>query len=165
MADSKSSSFSVKDLEIETPKYPFAESPLLIDEFLIVGYPEFFKKEKIIKPLIDELSTKDYVEFYNIKEIKNRYLPSNLSTIKGDDRKTNFPFKQLLDFAFPIPPKIFYYIENNNKQVKEPNDINYLFSNTFDESVNIGYSYGFYQKHLSQISINLYFKYSYIRLK
>ena len=56
MADSKSDSFNVKDLEIVTPKFPSAESPLLIDKFLIVGFTESFLNEKIIKPLINEIN-------------------------------------------------------------------------------------------------------------
>ena len=72
MSDSKAKSFSVKDLEIETPKYPLAESPLLIDEFMIVGYTESLGTEKIIKPIIEEInSKKNYEELYNLTEKKN----------------------------------------------------------------------------------------------
>ena len=152
MADSKSDSFNVKDLEIETPKYPSAESPLLIDKFLIVGFTESFLNEKIIKPLVNEInSKKNYEDFYNLQDNKNRYLPTNLSTIKGDVDVTHFSIEHIIEYAFPIPPKIFYYIENNNKQIKEPDDINFVFENTFNEVVNIGYTYGFYQKQLIEL--------------
>ena len=64
--NSKSKPFSVKDLEIETPKYPLAESPLLIEQFLIIGYTETLKKEKIIKPLIEEINSKKIMKNFII---------------------------------------------------------------------------------------------------
>ena len=163
MSDSKAKSFSVKDLEIETPKYPLAESPLLIDEFMIVGYTESLGTEKIIKPIIEEInSIKNYEELYNLTEKKNKYLPTNLSTIMSEIKITTLKTENIIEYAFSVPPKIFYCIENDNQKIKEPDDINFIFENIFSdtnvEAVNIGYSYGFYQKQLIELNngINLY---------
>ena len=163
MSDSKAKSFSVKELEIETPKYPLAESPLLIDEFMIVGYTESLGTEKIIKPIIEEInSIKNYEEFYNLTEKKNKYLPTNLSTIVSEIKITTLKTENIIEYAFSVPPKIFYCIEKNNQKIKEPDDINFIFENIFSdtnvEAVNIGYSYGFYQKQLIELNngINLY---------
>ena len=157
--NSKSKPFSVKDLEIVTPKYPLAESPLLIEQFLIIGYTETLKKEKIIKPLIEEInSKKNYEEFYNLREAKNKFLPTNLSKIMSEIKMNPLDIEHIIEFAFPIPPKIYYYIGNDKQQIKEPDDINYVFTNNFGEVVNNGYSYGFYQKQLIELKkdINLY---------
>ena len=163
MSDSKAKSFSVKDLEIETPKYPLAESPLLIDGFMIVGYTESLGTEKIIKPIIEEInSKKNYEELYNLTEKKNKYLPTNLSTIVSEIKITTLKTENIIEYAFSVPPKIFYFIEKNNQKIKEPDDINFIFENIFSdtnvEAVNIGYSYGFYQKQLIELNngINLY---------
>ena len=49
---------SLEDLEVKIEKFPYAESPLLIDEFYIMGYTEPLKKEKIITPIMQEINSK-----------------------------------------------------------------------------------------------------------
>ena len=40
LGDNKSKMYKPEDLEIKIEKYPYATSPLLIDEFFLMGYTE-----------------------------------------------------------------------------------------------------------------------------
>ena len=160
MADSKTPGNNniIEDLEVKIEKYPWAISPLLIDEFYIMGYTEFLKKEKIIKPIMQEINSKiNYEEFYNLKEIKNTYLPTTFSMISSETKIRRIDIEHIIDYAFPIPPKIYYYIENKENVIKEPNETNIIFNNINNETVCNGYVYGFYEKQIIEIKkdINL----------
>ena len=141
------------DLEIKIEKYPYAVSPLLIDEFYIFGYTDYLKYEKIIKPVSTDVnSKKNYKEFYYLREVKIRHLPSALSTVTSESNIKRIDIENLTDYAFPVPPKIYCYIENKDNQIREPGVTNFLFSNCNNETIINGYSYGFYEKKIIEIS-------------
>ena len=48
----------LKDIEVKIEQYPMAVSPRLIDEFLIMGYEDTIKKEKIINDIKNEIIKK-----------------------------------------------------------------------------------------------------------
>ena len=155
MAEStpKPSDNKFEDLEIKIEKYPYAVSPLLIDEFYIFGFTDYLKYEEIIKPIsTDVISRKNFKEFYYLRELKIRHLPSALSTVTSESNIIRIDIENLTDYAFPVPPKIFCYIENKDFQVKEPGVSNFLFSNCNNETIINGYSYGFYEKKIIEIS-------------
>ena len=97
-----------EDLEIKIEKYPYAVSPLLIDEFYIFGFTDYLKYEEIIKPIsTDVISRKNFKEFYYLRELKIRHLPSALSTVTSESNIIRIDIENLTDYAFPVPPKIF----------------------------------------------------------
>ena len=141
------------DLEIKIEKYPYAVSPLLIDEFYIFGYTDYLKYEKIIKPVSTDVnSKKNYKEFYYLREVKIRHLPSALSTVTSESNIKRIDIENLTDYAFPVPPKIYCYIENKDNPIREPGVTNFLFSNCNNETIINGYSYGFYEKKIIEIN-------------
>ena len=149
---------NIEDLEVKIEKYPCAFSPLLIDEFFIMGYTDPLKKKKIIKPIMHIINSKqNYEEFYNLKEIKIRYLPSILASISSESKIIRIDDGHIIQFAFPIPPKIFYYIENKENKIKEPNESNSIFNIMKEQVICNGYVYGFYEKEIIEHSkdINL----------
>ena len=151
MAESGDNKFG--DLEIKIEKYPYAVSPLLIDEFYIFGYTDYLKNENIIKPTVNGVNTqKNYKDFYYLRELKIRHLPSALSTVTSESNIKRIDIENLTDYAFPVPPKIYCYIENKDIQIKEPGITNYLFSNCNNETIINGYSYGFYEKKIIELS-------------
>ena len=79
-------------------------------------------------------------------------MPSALSTVTSESNIIRIDIENLTDYAFPVPPKIFCYIENKDFQVKEPGVSNFLFSNCNNETIINGYSYGFYEKKIIEIS-------------
>ena len=153
MATPKTGEDKFADLVVKIEKYPYAVSPLLIDEFYIFGYTDYLKNEKIIKPTISDVtSKKNYEEYYNLKELKIRHLPSALSTVTSESNIVRIDIEHLTEYAFPIPPKIFCYIENKKNQIKEPGISNYLFSNCNNKTIVNGYSYGFYEKKIIELN-------------
>ena len=149
----QSSDNKFEDLEIKIEKYPYAVSPLLIDEFYIFGFTDYLKYEKIIKPTSTEvISRKAYKEYYNLKELKISHLPTALSTVTSESNIIRIDIENLTDYAFPVPPKIYCYIENKDSQIKEPGVSNFLFSNCNNLTIINGYSYGFYEKKIIEIS-------------
>ena len=58
MATPKTGEDKFADLVVKIEKYPYAVSPLLIDEFYIFGYTDYLKNEKIIKPTISDVTSK-----------------------------------------------------------------------------------------------------------
>ena len=75
----------LEDLEVKIEKFPYAESPLLIDEFYIMGYTDIICKEKIINPTISNINTNDdHSEYYNLKELQIAHLPTALSMISSE---------------------------------------------------------------------------------
>ena len=150
---------SFGELEVKIEKYPWAISPLLIDEFFIMGYTEPLKKEKIIKPIISDItaSKNKYEEYYKLKSFKNRYLPSALAGISSESKIRRIDIEIITDYAFPIPPETFYYIDNKVIENKEPNETNLIFNNINNQTVCNGYVYGFYEKKIIELNkgINL----------
>ena len=58
MATPKAYDDKFVDLVVKIEKYPYAVSPLLIDEFYIFGYTDYIINEKIIKPTISDVTSK-----------------------------------------------------------------------------------------------------------
>ena len=149
----------IKELEVKIEKFPWAVSPLLIDEFFLMGYTEVFKREKIINPIISEITSKNnYEEYYNLKEFKNLYLPSALSTITSESKINRIDIEHVISYAFAIPPKIFYYIENKGQTIKEPDIPKILFSDINNQTIYNGYVYGFNENEIIELKkgINLH---------
>ena len=147
LGDNKSKMYKPEDLEIKIEKYPYATSPLLIDEFFLMGYTENLLQEKIINPIISEITTKNNLEnYYNITEKKIRYLPSALSSISSETIMKKIDIENLTEYAFPNPASIYCYIENNNTKNEEPKVYQNIFNNNNNDTICNGYVYHFYEK-------------------
>jgi len=147
LGDNKSKMYNPEDLEIKIEKYPYATSPLLIDEFFLMGYTENLLQEKIINPIISEITTKNNLEnYYNITEKKIRYLPSALSSISSETIMKKIDIENLTEYAFPNPASIYCYIENNNTKNEEPKVYQNIFNNNNNDTICNGYVYHFYEK-------------------
>ena len=141
----------LKDLEVKIEKYPLAESPRLIEEFLIMGYTESIKQEKVIKKIkSDIVLNKTSQEFEALKELNINHLPSIISIISSDTNFSVIDTEHLLIYAFPIPPKIYFC--NSQKNIKEPEISKIVFNNIHEGIVNIGYAYSFYEKEIIKIN-------------
>ena len=150
----------LEELEKKIEKYPYAISPLLIDEFFIMGYTDIIKNEKIIKSIVSEIKTKlNYDEYRSLKELKIYHLPSALSTISSESNIIRIDIENITGYAFPSPPKIYCYIEDKEHRIKDPGISNNIFSNINNNTVCIGYVYCFYEKKEVEIKkgVNLIF--------
>ena len=142
----------LNELEKKIEKYPYAISPLLIDEFFIMGYTDIIKNEKIIKPTISEIKTNlNYDEYRDLRELKIYYLPSALSTVSSESKIIRIDVENITGYAFPSPPKIYCYIENKEHRIREPGISNSIFSNINNNTVCIGYVYSFYEKKVVEL--------------
>ena len=140
----------IKELQIE--KYPMAESPNLIEYFLIMGYEELYIQEKILKSLNQEVileleeekekNKKSSPDARIGKKFYNGHLPTILSSI-GSNFSEPINSDLLIKNVFPLPPSIFYTI-NDNSPTSLPT-LNIVFSNIQNNIVNIGYAYIFYE--------------------
>ena len=143
---------NIQELEVKIEKYPMAESPHLLDNFLIIGYEEIYLEQVIIKRL-------DLKDFYQIKEKRNnigekdlngvsiineykcKNFPTILSSISSNFNEGNLDGNQIIHKVFPIPPSIYY----SNDEVYRPYDTNVIFTYIHNNNVNIGYGFIFYE--------------------
>ena len=141
----------LNDLEIKIEKYPLAESPRLMEEFLIMGYTETIKEEKIRKIIKKEIVLNNNLQDLDtLKEFKINHLPTIISLISSDTNFSIIDTEHLLIYALPIPPKIYYC--NASKDIKEPEKSRIIFNNIHEGIVNIGYVYLFYEKEIIKIN-------------
>ena len=135
----------LSDLEVKIEKYPLAVSPRLIEEFLIMGYTDKIKQEKVVNVIKSDILTKNnFKDIDNIKEYTINHLPTVISSITSSTNFSLIDNQNFIKYAFPIPPKIFY--SNPNIKIKEPEISKIVFNNIQNEAVNIGYAYCFYEK-------------------
>ena len=147
---------SLEDLEVKIEKFPYAESPLLIDEFYIMGYTDIICKEKIINPTISNINTTDDIsKYYNLMELQIAHLPTALSMISSETNIRRVDIEHLINYAFPVPPKIFYYIDKIGYSIKEPDTYNIIFNNINNETICNGYVYCFYEKQIIEVQKGL----------
>jgi len=144
-------SIDLKDLEVKIEKYPMAESPNLLENFLIIGYEDLYFDEVILKNLpplninqenekLDMKTRKNSDMKLCYKEYKCRNLPTILGSISSNFSGGIFDGNQIIEKVFPIPPSVYYgYIDIPH----EP--INVVFTNIQNNVVNIGYAFIFYE--------------------
>ena len=142
---------SLKDLEVPIEKFPLGDSPFLIEEFIIIGYTDVIKEEKVIKIIKENILTKNYNEnnLDKLDEFTIGYLPSALSAISADTKSIIPEEEILIKFAFPLPPKIYY---TNQENIKEPEITKIIFNNIREDTSNTGYAYSFYEKEIIKIN-------------
>jgi len=140
------------DLEVKIEQYPLGESPRLIDEFLIMGYTDIIKYEKVINPIKSEISLQYYNDLDFLKEHTINHLPALLSSITSNANHTIIDTQNLINYVFPIPQKIYY--SNQGKNIKEPEISKVIFNNIHNGIVNIGYAYCFYEKDIIKLNEN-----------
>ena len=151
----------IKELQIE--KFPMAESQNLIEYFLIMGYEDLYIQEKIIKSFTPEMlleleeeeekNRKINPEAKIFNEYKCRHLPTILSSI-GSNFSNPIDSDLLIKNVFPIPPSIYYTINNNS--IFPLSTLNIIFSNIQNNIVNIGYAYIFYENRIIMKKVKLY---------
>ena len=151
----------IQELQIE--KYPMAESPHLIEYFLIMGYEESYIQEKIIKnfnnKMVLELEEEEQKnrkinpESKIFNEYKCRNLPTILSSI-GSNFAKPIPTELLIGNVFPIPPSVLYTTTDNF--IYEPYPLNVIFSNIQNNIVNIGYAFIFYENRIILNKVKIY---------
>ena len=143
---------TLKDLEVKIEKYPLAESPFLIDEFLLIGYTDLIKEEKAIKNIKKVMISKNNDNegsFDKLNEYNIGYLPSALTTISADTQIVLPEEEFLIKFAFPIPPKVYY---SNQENAAAPEVTKIIFNNIHNQTSNTGYAYSFYEKEIVKIN-------------
>ena len=147
----------LKDIEVKIEKYPMAESPNLIENFLIIGYEELYIQEVIIKnlqtaniapenekPEIKGRKGSD-VKLY-FKDYKCRNLPTILGSISSNFNGGIFDGNQIIEKVFPIPPLVYYgYFENAIPTQEYITTTNVVFTNIQNNVVNIGYAHIFHE--------------------
>ena len=107
----------LSDLEVKIEKYPLAVSPRLIEEFLIMGYTDKIKQEKVVNVIKSDILTKNnFKDIDNIKEYTINHLPTVISSITSSTNFSLIDNQNFIKYAFPIPPKIFY--SNPNIKIK-----------------------------------------------
>ena len=151
----------IKELQIE--KYPMAESPNLIEYFLIMGYEELYIQEKIFKSFNQKMlleleeekekNKKSNPDSRIFKEFYCRHLPTILSSI-GSNFSEPINSDLLIKNVFPLPPSIFYTINDNIPT--SLSTLNIVFSNIQNNIVNIGYAYIFYENRYLLNKIKFY---------
>ena len=154
MTTQNGSGYDLKDLEVKIEKYPMAESPRLLENFLIIGYEDTYLQEVIYKNIqniinqepekMDKIETKmrkgsDTKGIY--REYKCRNLPTILGSISSNFDGSIFDCNQIIEEVFPVPPSIYYAYQESS-----PSDsFNIVFTNIQNKVVNIGYGYSFYE--------------------
>ena len=154
----------LKDLEVKIEKYPMAESPNLIENFLILGYEDTYYQEVILKNistanLVQECERPDIKmrkgsesSKFSCKEYKCRSFPTILGSISSNFSGGIFDGNQIIEKVFPIPPSVYYgYIEN---YPHEPTNV--VFSNIQNNVVNIGYGFIFYESKFYNNKLKIY---------
>ena len=142
----------LKDLEVKIEQYPLAESPHLIEEFLIMGYTNVVKEEKIINNIKVEISSKKNYDTLNLlKQFNFNHLPTLLSSITANSNLPLIDTQNLITYVYPIPPKIFYC---NSENKEEPTQSKIVFNHIHNGLVNIGYAYCFYEKDIIKLNEN-----------
>ena len=135
------------NLEVKIEQYPTAVSPHLIEEFFIMGYESTLKKEKIIDSIKKEIENeKSYKTLNHLKEFNILHLPSIISWITTDSNCLIVANDLVLTYVFPIPPKIFYCMDNPLMTIPEPEISKIVFNTINNETVFNGYAYCFYEK-------------------
>lgn len=147
----------LKDLEVKIEKYPLAESPNLIENFLILGYEESYIQEIILKKLqLSNLQIENEKTEVRgrkgsdiklcFKEYKCRNYPTILGTISSNFTGGIFNGSQIIEQVFPVPPSVYYgYFEYVPSTQDFINSTNIIFSNIQNEAVNIGYAHIFHE--------------------
>ena len=142
----------LKDLEVKIEQYPLAESPRLIEEFLIMGYTNVVKKEKVINKIKSEiLLNKNYDSLNYLKLYTFNHLPTLLSSITSNSNYTLIDTQNLITYVYPIPPKIYFCNQSNHEETPKSKII---FNNIHNGIVNIGYAYCFYEKDIIKLDEN-----------
>ena len=136
----------IKDLEVKIEKFPLAQSPFLIEEFLIMGYSDEIKKEKIINYIKTENLTKKKKDSDYPKSFTIEHLPTVISAITSNSGLTVIDFDTLIGYTFPIPPEIFYSNKEENMNITK-----IVFNNINNNTINIGYAYSFYEKEIFKL--------------
>ena len=135
------------NLEVKIEQYPTAVSENLIEAFFIMGYEDTVKKEEIINPIIKEIQNEKNVKYLShLKDFTIFRLPSIISSIFRNSKVPIIDNDQILNFAFPIPPKIFYCMDNSLNPIDEPEISKIVFNHHYNETVFNGYAYCFYEK-------------------
>ena len=156
METSNSEINNKENSEFQIEKYPYAKSPLLLDEFYIMGYTDILCNKKIIEPTISDIKSKLISDdYYKLKELRMCHLPTVLSTIVSETNIKRIPLNKLISYAFPIPPKFYFYIEKKEQKIIEPNNSNIIFNNINNETICNGYVYCFYEKKIFKINKDL----------
>ena len=156
MEKSNSEINNKENSELQIEKYPYAKSPLLLDEFYIMGYTDILCNKKIIEPTISDIKSKLISDdYYKLKELRMCHLPTVLSTIVSETNIKRIPLNKLISYAFPIPPKFYFYIEKKEQKIIEPNTSNIIFNNINNETICNGYVYCFYEKKIFKINKDL----------
>lgn len=154
MSAPSGSGYDLKDLEVKIEKYPMAESPRLLENFLIIGYEDTYLQEVIYKNIQNIINQDpDKMEKYETKmrkgsdtkgvyrEYKCRNLPTILGSISSNFDGSIFDCNQIIEEVFPVPPSIYYAYQEST-----PNDsYNIVFTNIQNNVVNIGYGYSFFE--------------------
>lgn len=145
---------NLEDLEVKIEQYPLAQSKHLIEQFLILGYENSIKQEKIINIVKSNIiSRNNFNEINSLKEVSLRFLPSVISsTTPNDSSITLIDNNILISYAFPIPPTAYYCSEKILNNIIEPKIEKVPFENIHDETYNIGYAYCFYEKEIVNIN-------------
>ncbi len=153
--------YDLEDLEVKIEKYPMADSSNLLESFLILGYEETYFQEIIEKNLqlinisqemekIDSKMKKGSDNKYIYKEYKCRNLPTILGSITSNYEGEIFDGNQIIEKVFPIPPSIYYGIQDTIPV----ESTNVVFTNIQNNVVNIGYAFIFYEnKILNKLKI------------
>ena len=154
----------LKDLEVKIEKYPMAESPNLIENFLILGYEDTYCQEVLIKNLqtinvMQEFEKTDNkmrkgsegTKFF-LKEYKCRNFPTILGSISSNFTGGIFDGNQIIEKVFPVPPSAYFGIVENYPN--EPTNV--VFSNIQNNVVNIGYGFIFYETKIYTNKLKIY---------
>ena len=163
MATQNNSGYELKDLEVPIEKYPMAESPRLLENFLIIGYEDIYVQEVIYKNLQNNVSQEneknEKIEQKSkkgtdsrLKEYKCRNLPTIVGSISSNFDGAIFDCNQIIEKVFPLPPSAYYTFQDCNPQ----DTTNIVFTNIQNNVVNIGYGYTFYEKKVYQLNQNIH---------
>jgi len=160
-------STDLKDLEVNIEQYPNAESSHLIDQFILVGYSDIIKNEKVINKIKSNVISKKikYNDLDILKSEEIRYLPSALFSMIGNSNILYPEEKVLIQYFFPSPLTIYYCNKEHNK---EPEIEKILYNRAEIEAkiINSGYAYLFYEKEIIELnkkeSIIFYFPKAFI---
>ena len=156
---------NLEDLEVKIEKYPMAESPNLIENFLIIGYEDLYFQEVIAKNLsaIAFNQENEKLEFkirkgsdskICLKEYKCRNFPTILGSISSNFTGEILEGSQILEKVFPVPPSIYYGIIENTSQEMTNLNTNVVFTNIQNNVVNIGYGFIFFEnKNINKLKI------------
>jgi hypothetical protein len=149
---------NLEDLKVEIEKYPMAESPHLLENFLIIGYEDIYFQEVILKNIQQannnpenekpEIKRKGSDTKIYFREYKPRNLPTILGSISSDFSEGIFDGNQIIEKVFPTPPQVYYgFWEAPSQDVLSQTNV--VFTNIQNNVVNIGYAYIFYENKIN----------------